>query len=188
MESNDLFYHLAKRSVACILLKMDISTIDPQALDILAQLLILSLSYSASIGQQWGSLVKRSQFNSIDLYAAIKSLGVSSPSLLSFLDNSLQFQRNLPIAESFFTVQPSPPKPSKCIKLESNYKSKCFYDFLPSLPSIHTFKKTPSRIIPSTDKAFIAYRKSDERRLMEKNLNTLVKKSIISIQCINYEV
>lgn len=188
-DPQQFFRALACRSVAS-LIKQQTSpsapgiALETEALDLLAQLLSLSMLNICATAKHWASTGKRTQINAVDVHRTMQMRGSSPTVLLSFLSASKGVAEGKRVAIDYSAVEtnsapPSPmPGPAiRCIKLETNYRPKHFYDFLPSLPSVHTYKRTSNKYISSSDKAFIAYRKAEERRLMEKNLNHLWQQS-----------
>lgn len=190
MNPSEYFDLVAQKCVMNCLKELHFDFVDPIVLDLLGQLLVLTITSTATTSLQWASHAGRSKFNILDMYITMRCIGCSSSDLIDFLNNkspSIPHIRPPNEQQQQQQQQVSPVKPAKCIKLESNYRSKYYYDFLPALPSVHTYKRTISRIIPSIDKAFIAYRKSDERRMIEKNLNNILKSSNLTIHYLNYE-
>ena len=87
--------------------------------------------------------VKRGQPNILDIHISMKNCGASTVDILEHLNKCNSFiktakQPQHKLEESLCKST----KPSKCIKLETNYRPKHFFDYLPPLPSVHTFKKT----------------------------------------------
>lgn len=155
---------------------------------------------------EWASLAKRNSLNACDVFAAVSLTASRIVALQAYIkttkaDSQTMMHNTVNSTKiASFTSSSTATKLGKCIKLETNYRPKHYYDHLPPLPSVHTFKRTivsvflfklifsmQSKIVLSNDKAFIAYRKSEERHMVERNLKAFVSKSLPQLNFVNYD-
>lgn len=165
---------LAQRAITRILLEIGVSSVNSCVLERLAQILQLIISNIAVATKRSSQLGRRSSPNAFDFLFSFRDLKISLPKACLFLEKAKRTSLAKKETQSPAVARP-PISQSKCIKLETNYRPKHFYDHLPQFPSVHTFKKTASRIPPISDRALLAYRKADERHAVERNLHSFFR-------------